>query len=127
MKRQVFSTSKIPQPRAPYSQAVIHNEILYVAGQGPVEAATGRLFQGTIEEETRVTLDNLKTIIEEAGYPLGGVLKTTCYLLNMDDFDKFNSVYREYFPDEPPARTTIQAGRLISNMKVEIDAIVGHT
>lgn len=125
VKRQVFHSDKAPQPKGPYSQAIIHNELLYVSGQGPVEPATGSIVWGTIEEEARTTLNNLKTIIEEAEYTLEGVLKVTCYLSNMDDFDRFNKVYSEYFPDAPPARTTIQAGRLPMDTKVEIDAIVG--
>ena len=127
MNRQVFHSDKAPQAKGPYSQAIVHNEILYVSGQGPVEATTSSIVRGTIEEEARTTLNNLKTIIEEAGYTLEGVLKVTCYLSTMDDFARFNEVYSEYFRDAPPARTTIQAGRLPMDMKVEIDAIVGHT
>lgn len=127
MKREVFHTSQAPQPKGPYSQAIIHNKILYVSGQGPVDTATGSIVRGSIEEEARAALDNLKSIIEEAGYTMDGVLKVTCYLSNMDDFNRFNEVYREYFPDAPPARTTVQAGRLPADIKVEIDAIAGHT
>jgi len=127
IKRQAFRSYKAPQPKGPYSQAIIHNEILYVSGQGPVDPATGSIVRGSIEEEARATLNNLKTIIEEAGYTLEGVLKVSCYLSNMDDFDRFNDVYSQYFQDLPPARTTIQAGRLPMDIKVEIDAIVGHT
>ena len=92
-----------------------------------MESATGSIVRGSIEEEARATLNNLRSIIEEAGYALEGVLKVTCYLANMDDFDRFNKVYGEYFPEAPPARTTIQAGRLPMDIKVEIDAIVGST
>jgi len=126
VKRQAFHSDRAPQPKGPYSQAIVHNQLLYVSGQGPVEPAAGNIVRGTIEEQARATLNNLKTIIEEAGYALEGVLKVTCYLSNMDDFDTFNKVYSEYFPDAPPARTTIQAGRLPMDIKVEIDAIVGH-
>ena len=126
LKRIAFHSDQAPSPRGPYSQAILHNELLYVSGQGPVEPATDSIVRGTIEEETRTTLNNLKIIIEEAGYTLEGVLKVTCYLSSMDDFDRFNKVYREYFPDAPPARSLIQAGRLPMEIKVEIDAIVGH-
>jgi len=126
MKRKVFHSDQAPQPKGPYSQAVIYGELLYVSGQGPVEAASGRIVRGTIEEETRTTLNNVKTIIEEAGFTLEGVLKVTCYLSSMDDFDRFNSVYSEYFPEAQPARTTIEAGKLPMDIKVEIDAIVGR-
>lgn len=127
MERQVFHSDKAPEPKGPYSQAIIHNGLLYVSGQGPVEPTTGSIVRGTIEEEARATLNNLRIIIEEAGYKLEGVLKVTCYLANMDDFDRFNRVYGEYFPEAPPARTTVQAGRLPMDIKVEIDAIVGRT
>jgi len=126
MKRRVFHSDQAPSPRGPYSQAILHNELLYVSGQGPVKPATDSIVRGTIEEETRTTLNNLKIIIEEAGYALEGVLKVTCYLSSMDDFDRFNKVYSEYFPDAPPARSLIQAGRLPMDIKIEIDAIVGH-
>ncbi len=126
-KKQVFNTGKAPQAKLPYSQAIIYNEVLYVSGQGPFDPATGAFIRGTIEEETRATLNILKIIIEEAGFALEGVLKATCYLSNMDDFAGFNKAYGEYFAQTPPARTTIQAGRLFKGMKVEIDAIVGRT
>ena len=126
VKRKVFHSDQAPSPRGPYSQAILHNELLYVSGQGPVKPATGSIVRGTIEEETRTTLNNLKIIIEEAGYTLEGVLKVTCYLSSIDDFDRFNKVYSEYFADAPPARSLIQAGRLPMDIKVEIDAIVGH-
>ncbi len=126
-KRQVFNTEKAFHAKLPYSQAIIYNEVLYVSGQGPFDPATGAFIRGTIEEETRATLNILKIIIEEAGFALEGVLKATCYLSNMDDFAGFNKAYGEYFPQAPPARTTIQAGRLFKGMKVEIEAIVGRT
>jgi 2-iminobutanoate/2-iminopropanoate deaminase len=124
-KRQAFNTDEAPRAKLPYSQAIIHNDILYVSGQGPFDPTSGAFIRGSIEEETRATLRILKIIIEEAGFDLDGVLKTTCYLANMDDFAGFNKAYAECFAQAPPARTTIQAGRLFKDMKVEIDAIVG--
>lgn len=125
--RRTFYTNKAPQPKGPYSQAVVHNDILYVSGQIPVDPATGNVVRGTIQEETRATLNNMRAIIEEAGYTLRDVLKVTCYLANLDDFGEFNQVYAEYFREAPPARTTLQAGKLPLGSKVEIDAIVGHS
>ena len=127
MKREIFNSEKAPRPKGPYSQAIIHGDILYISGQGPVDPLTDSIVRGSIEEETRVTLENVKAIIEEAGYNLNGVIKVTCYLADMDDFARFNKVYGEYFQEAPPARTTIQAARLPSDIKVEIDAIVGLT
>ncbi|MBI4838159.1 MAG: deaminase [Nitrospirae bacterium] len=124
MAKKIFYTDNAPTPKGPYSQAVIHNGLLYISGQGPVDPETGTILRGTIEEETEITLNNIKTIIEEAGASLKDVIKVTCYLADMDDFGRFNDVYKEYFNDEPPARTTFQAGRLPMDIQVEMDAIV---
>ena len=123
-KRKVILTPKAPQPRGPYSQAVIHNDILYISGQGSIDPITNKLINGTIEQETIRTLENIKAIILEAGGRLENILKITCYLADMDDFSAFNNVYKDYFIKGPPARTTIQAGKLPAGMKIEIDAIV---
>jgi 2-iminobutanoate/2-iminopropanoate deaminase len=124
MAKQVFHTDKAPKPKGPYSLAVIHNGILYISGQMPIDAASGSVIRGTIEEETRLTLSNIKTIVEEYGCQMADVIKVTCYLLDMSDFDAFNRIYAEYFPDSPPARTTIQVAGLPAGVKIEIDAIV---
>ncbi len=123
-EKKVFYSDKAPVPKGPYSQAVIHNGLLYISGQVPIDSETGVIVRGTIEEETEVVLKNIKTIIEDAGASMEDVLKVTCYLADMDDFGRFNNIYKEYFKDEPPARTTIQAGRLPLDVQVEIDAIV---
>jgi len=122
-KRKVVLTPKAPQPRGPYSQAIAHNGILYISGQGPMDPVTNKPINGTIEQETVRTLENIKAIILEAGGKLENVLKVTCYLVNMEDFLDFNNAYKNYFIKEPPARTTIQAGRLPAGIKIEIDAI----
>lgn len=124
MPKKIFYTENAPTPRGPYSQAVIHNGLLYISGQGPVDPETGTILRGTIEEETEITLNNIKTIIEEAGASLKDAIKVTCYLADMDDFGRFNEVYKKYFTDEPPARSTIQAGRLPMDIQIEMDAIV---
>lgn len=122
--KEIFSSEKAPRPKGPYSQAVIHNGLLYISGQIPIDAETGLIVKGTIEEETKAILNNIKTIVEEAGASIDDVLKVTCYLADIDDFERFNNVYKEYFKQDPPARTTLQAGRLPLNVQVEIDAIV---
>ena len=122
-KKKVMLTLKAPQPRGPYSQAVIHNNILYISGQGPVDPVTNKLINGTIEQVTARTLENIKTIIVEAGVKLEDILKITCYLADMEDYRNFNNAYKDYFIKEPPARTTIQAAKLPAGIKIEIDAI----
>ncbi len=122
-KRKIILTSKAPQPRGPYSQAVIHNGILYISGQVPIDPVTNKLINGTIEQETLRTLESIKAIILEAGGKLENVLKITCYLADMNDFTAFNNAYKSYFIKEPPARTTIQAGKLPAGVKIEMDAV----
>lgn len=122
--KKIFYSDKAPRPKGPYSQATIYNGLLYISGQIPINAETGLMVRGTIEEETDVVLNNIKVIVEEAGAGMEDVLKVTCYLADMDDFERFNNVYKEYFKHDPPARTIIQAARLPLDVQVEIDAIV---
>jgi len=123
-EKKVFYTDRAPKPKGPYSQAVIHNGLLYLSGQIPVDPGTGQLVRGTVEEETGAVLDNVRIIAEEAGAGLEDVIKVTCYLADMEDFARFNGVYAKYFQENPPARTTIQAGRLPLDVQVEVDAVI---
>jgi 2-iminobutanoate/2-iminopropanoate deaminase len=122
--KKIFYTDKAPKPKGPYSQAIIHNGLLYLSGQIPVDPETGQLIRGTIEEETGVVLNNIRIIAEEAGAGLTDVIKVTCYLADMEDFARFNDVYAKYFTENPPARSTIQAGRLPLDVQVEVDAVI---
>lgn len=125
MKKEIFLTENAPQPKGPYSQAVIHNGILYISGQIPIEPKTNQVIHGTIEEETETVLKNLKAIIEDAGYTIEDVIKVTCYLTDINEFPKFNEIYKKYFTEKPPARSTVQVSDLVLGVKVEVDAIVG--
>ncbi|UCD34805.1 MAG: RidA family protein [Nitrospiraceae bacterium] len=122
--KKVFFTRRAPEPKGPYSQAVIHDSLLYLSGQIPVDPSTGELVRSTIEEETETVLNNIRIITEEAGANMDCVLRVTCYLADMLDFPRFNEVYEKYFSQYPPARTTIQAARLPLDVQVEMDAIV---
>ena len=121
--KQVVKTDNAPKPVGPYSQAVRSGNLVFVAGQGCVNPKTGQKETGSVQAETRQVLENVKAILEAAGTSLSRVVKTTCYLADMNDFQAFNAVYAEYFPGDPPARTTIQAGRLPLDLKVEIEAV----
>jgi 2-iminobutanoate/2-iminopropanoate deaminase len=123
-RKEIFRTEKAPAPKGPYSQAVMHNGVMYISGQVPVDPVTGFLVRGTIEEETETVLNNLKIIVEEAGSGMEYVLRVSCYLADMEDFARFNSVYEKYFETSRPARSAIQAGRLPLDVQIEIDAIV---
>jgi len=121
--KQVVRTDNAPKPVGPYSQAIRTGNLVFAAGQGAINPQTGQPERGAVEAETRRVLENLKAILEAAGTSLDRVVKTTCYLADMNDFQAFNGVYAEYFPANPPARTTIQAGRLPLDFRVEIEAI----
>lgn len=122
--KKVFYTQRAPEPKGPYSQAVIHDGLLYISGQVPLDPVTGELVRGTIEDETEAVLNNIKIITEEAGADMDCVLKVTCYLADIHDFPRFNQVYEKYFAQYPPARSTLQAGKLPLDVQVEMDAIV---
>ena len=122
--KKIFLTDKAPKPVGPYSQAVIHNGLIYVSGQIPLDPQTGELVRGTIEDETEAALNNLRTIIEEAGATMEDVLRVSCYLADMEDFPRFNAIYAKYFTVNPPARSTFQAAKLPLDVQVEVDAIV---
>jgi len=122
-EKKAFETDKAAVLGGPYPQAVIHNGLIYLSGQGPIDPQTNEVTLGTIEEETELALENIRIIVEEAGSSLGKVLQVTAYLINMRECARFNEVYRRYFPQDPPARTCMQAGRLPFGIRVEIDAI----
>ena len=122
-EKKVFETDKAAVLGGPYSQATIHNGLIYLSGQGPIDPETNEVVPGTIEQETELTLENIRIILEEAGSSLSKVLQVTAYLLNMREYGRFNEVYRRYFPRDPPARTCIQAARLPFGICIEIDAI----
>jgi 2-iminobutanoate/2-iminopropanoate deaminase len=104
-----------------YSAGVLMDGWLFVSGQGPIDMRTGAIISGTIEEETRLTLQHVGKVLGAAGCTFDDVVKCTCHLADMNDFDRFNAVYREFFPGVLPARTTVQSG--LGGIKVEIDAI----
>ena len=106
-----------------YSDGVIMNGFLFVSGQAAVDFKTSKFVLGTIEEETTRTLDNIKAIIKAAGATMDDVVKVTAHLSNIDDFDRYNTVYATYFGGVRPARTTVQSV-LAESLKVEIDCIV---
>jgi 2-iminobutanoate/2-iminopropanoate deaminase len=123
--KKIISTDKAPAAIGPYSQAVQFGNLLFVSGQIALDPKTGELVEGGIEAQTRQVLENVKAIIEGAGLTLQNVLKCSCFLNNMENFTKFNSVYDSYFKESLPARETVEVGRLPKDVLVEISAICG--
>jgi 2-iminobutanoate/2-iminopropanoate deaminase len=123
MKKQEVKHPDRPDTSAsPYSLGVACDGWLYVSGQGPLDLKTMQVVPGTIEEETRLTLSNVEKILEAGGCSFDDVVKCTCYLADIDDFDAFSRTYMEFFPGVRPARTTV-GSKLWGGIKVEIDAI----
>jgi 2-iminobutanoate/2-iminopropanoate deaminase len=125
--RKVIRSLETPRPRGPYSPAIVAGGFIFVAGQGPVNPKTNELELGDIRRETRRTLENIRTILEAAGSSLRDVVRVGVFLADIKDFDAMNEVYREFFPENPPARTTV--GAQLPGIKVEIDcvALVGKS
>ena len=121
-EKKSFHTDKAAVTGGPYSQAVIHNGIIYVSGQGAVDPQTNEIKLGTVEAEAGLALENLRIILEEAGSSLDKVLTVTVYLLDIAEYSRFNEVYKKYFRQNRPARTCIQAGSLPFKTRVEITA-----
>ncbi|MHA2248851.1 MAG: Rid family detoxifying hydrolase [Candidatus Kariarchaeaceae archaeon] len=120
----IIKTDRGTPPGGHYSQGIVFGNMLFSAGQVPVDPSTGKLCNASIEEETRQTLDNLSAVAEAAGTSLKNVLKVTVFLTDMGLFSRFNAVYAEYFPIDPPARSTVQVGPLLRDVHIEIEAII---
>ncbi len=115
--------SKVPAPKGPYSPWVKANGFIYVSGQGPVNAETGEVFLGAVEEQARLTLENVRAVLEDAGATLTDVVKTSVFLTDIGDFARVNAVYAGFFAAAKPARTTVQVAALPLGIAVEIEAI----
>lgn len=120
--RTIIRTQEAPAAIGPYSQAVRVGDLLFTAGQIPLRP-DGTLAEGDIRAQTRQVMANLKAILEDAGTAFEHVVKTTCFLRDMDDFPAFNEEYGRSFGDRPPARSTVQVARLPKNVAVEVDLI----
>ena len=121
--RQIVSTESAPQAIGPYSQAVSAGGFIFSSGQIPLDVRTGQFVEGGIGEQTEQVLKNLSEVLRAAGAELGDVVKTTVYLADMNDFAAMNEVYARFFPETPPARSTVEAARLPRDARVEIDVI----
>jgi 2-iminobutanoate/2-iminopropanoate deaminase len=125
MKKRLTSVAG-PQAVGPYSQACEATScdgIVFCSGQIPIDPATGEIVGATVAEQTRRALDNLKLLLEENELGLAEVVKTTCFLTDIGTFAEFNAVYAEYFPEEPPARSTVGVASLPKGARVEVEAI----
>lgn len=123
MKKIIF-TEKAPAPIGPYNQAVLTGNMLYTSGQIAINPADGNLVTSSIETETKQVMENVKAILEAAGMTFENVIKSTIFIMNMNDFATINTVYGSYFNEETaPARETVQVACLPKNVNIEISVI----
>ena len=121
--RQPIHPPGAAKPSAPYTPAIVDGGFVFVSGQGPLDPATGEYLKGDIRSETRQVFENIMGILQAAGTSLESVVKVNVYLRDINDFAAMNEVYKTYFTQPFPARTTIQAGALPRGFAVEIECI----
>jgi len=125
--KEVVATKAAPEAIGPYSQAIRHGGMLFLSGQIPIDPRNNQLMKdASIDDQTRLVLDNLKAVLEANGMTMANVVSTSVFLKNLDDFAKMNAVYGTYFPSAPPARATVEVSRLPRDVKVEISAIAAR-
>ena len=122
--KKIVSTPKAPSAIGPYNQVTTFDKLVFTSGQIALDPATMEIVAGSVQEQTKQVMENLKAVLEEAGSSFENVLKTTCYLSDMDNFVAFNEVYGQYFKSETaPARSTVAVKTLPKNVLVEVDVI----
>jgi 2-iminobutanoate/2-iminopropanoate deaminase len=122
-----IQTDKAPAPGGHYSQAIVHNGLVYVAGQIPIDPKTGEKQSGSIEDQTRLVLQNLSAILEAAGSSLNRVLNVTVYISDMALWSKVNEVYADVFGEHRPARAIVPTRELHFGFKIEVAAVAATT
>jgi 2-iminobutanoate/2-iminopropanoate deaminase len=124
---RVVATRNAPEAIGPYSQAIRVGNTLYLAGQIALDPRTNQMIADrSIEAETRQVLDNLRAVVEAAGFTMADIVSTTVFMADLNEFARMNAVYATYFPNRPPARATVQAARLPRDVKIEIAAIAAR-
>lgn len=121
--KKVLHTDLAPAAVGPYSQAIVSGGLVFTSGQVPIDPKAGKIVAETIEEQTEQVMHNLKMVLAQARVGFDRVVKTTCFLSDMNDFAAFNSIYAKYFPENPPARSCVQVAALPLGAKVEVEVV----
>jgi 2-iminobutanoate/2-iminopropanoate deaminase len=126
MGKEAISSPNAPRAIGPYSAALRAGQLLFVSGQVPIDPATGAMVDGDIGAQTRQVLGNIAALLDAAGLSAAHVVRTTVFLADMNDFAAMNDVYRSFFAEPYPARSTVQAARLPRDARIEIDVIASY-
>ena len=121
--KEVIHSEFAPKAVGPYSQAIVANGFIFASGQVPINPATGKIEATTIEEQTEQVMQNLHYVLAQSSVAFDRVVKTTCFLSDINDFAAFNGVYAKYFPEEAPARSCVQVAALPLGAMVEVEVI----
>lgn len=121
--KEIIATEAAPKAIGPYSQGVLVKPFLYLSGQLPIDPSTGQLVEPDVKTQAKRVLDNIQLILESSGLTMSNVVKTTIFLNSMNDFALVNNIYKEYFTDDYPARSTIEVSKLPKDALVEIEVI----
>lgn len=125
MEKKVIRTDNAPAPIGPYNQAIQYGDMLFVSGQIAIDPKTGELLKGSIQEETKLVMENLKAVLAEAGMDFSNIIKSSIFIMDMGQFGQINEVYAQYFDENPPARETVQVAGLPKGVNVEISVVAG--
>ena len=123
MDQVVISTESAPAAIGPYSQAIAAGGFIFLSGQLPIDPATGQFVEGDVPAMTRQIFRNIETVLAAAGSSLSKIVKTTVFLADLSDFQAMNGAYAEFFPENPPARSTVQVARLPRDARLEIEVV----
>ncbi len=123
MGKTIITTEDAPKAIGPYSQAVRAGNFLFLSGQIAIDAETGELVTDSFEAQVRQIFKNINAMLNAAGADFTNVVKSTVFLKNMDDFAEMNRIYAEFFPNDPPARSAVQAAKLPKDVDIEIEVI----
>lgn len=120
---QVIHTDKAPAAIGPYSQGLIYGNLMFASGQIPIDPSTGQVVEGDIKAQTKQVMKNIQGLLDEVGATADQVIKTTCFLKDMNDFASFNEIYAEFFIGKP-ARSCVEVARLPKDVLCEVEVIV---
>ena len=123
IRRQVVATPDAPAAIGPYSQAIVAGSLLFTAGQIPLDPSTMKLVDGDVTVQAERVMKNLEAVLTAAGTTFAHIVKTTCFLADLNDFPAFNAVYGQYFGDDAPARSTVQVAKLPMGSLVEVECV----